>query len=1119
MPHVATRKLSISLLLVPILIHFLSKGRHVDSLAEPTPVLPNESEEHALLCLRSQLSDPSGALASWRNNTSRKFCEWYGVTCSARHASRVIALDLESLNISGQIFPCIADLNFLTRIHMPNNQLNGHISPEIGRLTRLRYLNLSMNSLSGELPETMSSCSRLQIVDLVSNSLEGEIPPSLAQCSALQKIILGNNNFYGNIPSQFGLLPNLTALFIPGNKLTGIIPTLLGSSKSLKWVNLQNNSLTGRIPPDMFNSTSLIYIDLSHNELSGSIPPFSQTFSPLQYLSLTTNNLSGEIPTSIGNLSSLNVLQMAQNNLEGSIPESLGRIGSLQEIDLTYNDLSGLVPSAIYTITSLSYLGIGANQFVGRIPIDIGYTLPRLTHLILEGNRFEGSIPISLANVSSLEVLDLRSNAFTGLIPSFGPLRNLINLDLGANRLESGDWTFLSSLTNCTKLEKLCLDRNNLQGIIPTSVANLSKSLEKLILIENQLTGGIPSGIGELTSLTALQMDKNLISGHIPDSLRNLQNLSILSLSRNKLSGEIPLSLGKLEQLTNLYLEENSLIGHIPASLASCKNLLRLNLSCNDFSGSIPKELFSITTLSEGLDLSHNHLTGCIPMEVGRLINLNSLSMSNNQLSGQIPSTLGECVLLDSLHLEENFLNGSIPRSFTRLRGINKMDLSQNNLSGQIPEFFRSFSSLQILNLSFNDLEGPVPQGGVFANSSAMFIKGNKKLCANSPMLQVPLCIASAPKRKKTSYIPAVVFPLTAMAVVAMACLAVTILKKEKEAKQPNNQSFKQFKIFSYDDIFQATDGFSSANLVGSGRFGLVYRGQFDFEENPVAIKVLKLDQFGASNNFRAECEALRYIRHRNLIRVISLCSTFDTTRNEFKALILEYMANGNLENWIRPKGYEQSTKEPLSLRSRITVAVDIASALDYLHNRCTPPVVHCDLKPSNVLLDDQMVACLSDFGLAKFLSCDSSEGLNDLSRNAGPKGSVGYIAPEYGMGCKLSCEGDVYSYGIILLQMVTGKNPTDDLFKDGLDLHNFVESSIPHNIGEIVEPSLTKYHKSEEAEQAMVGMQTCVLQLAKLGVKCSKISPKDRPTMEDVYAEITAIKEELFALYNYGSR
>ncbi|CAD6252650.1 unnamed protein product [Miscanthus lutarioriparius] len=1064
-----------------------------------------------------KLLDPSGALASWRDE-SRVFCKWHGVTCGSRQqASRVIALDLESKNIAGCIFPCVANLSFLERIHMPNNQLDGQISPDIGRLTQLRYFNLSMNSLRGEIPEAISSCSRLETIDLDSNSLQGEIPPSLAGCSSLQTVILGYNNLQGSIPPQLGLLPNLFTLFLPSNNITGSIPEYLGQSKNLTWVNLQNNSLTGGIPSALFNNTSLSYIDLSHNALSGSVPPFSQASSlALNYLSLYENHLSGEIPSSLGNLSSLAFLLLSRNSLGGRIPESLGKLKTLQALDLSYNNLSGTVAPALYNI-SLTFLGLGANQLVGTIPTSIGNTLTSITDLILEGSRFEGPIPASLANATNLQYLDLRSNAFTGVIPSLGSLTLLSYLDLGANRLEAGDWSFMSSLVNCTQLKNLWLDRNNLQGIISTYITNIPKSLEIMVLKENQFTGSIPSEIGKFTNLTVIQLDSNFLSGEIPDTLGNLQNMSILTISKNQLSGEIPRSIGKLEQLTELLFEENNLTGPIPSSLEDCKQLTTLNLSSNSLYGGIPRELFSISTLSVGLDLSNNKLTGDIPFEIGRLINLNSLTLSNNRLSGEIPSTLGQCLLLESLHLEANNLQGSIPDSFINLKGITVMDLSQNNLSGKIPEFFESLSSLQILNLSFNDLEGPVPGGGIFAKPNDVYIQGNNRLCATSPDLQVPQCLTSRPQRKKHAYILAVLVSLASVAAVTMACVAVIILKRRK-GKQLTNQPLKKLKNFSYGDLFKATDGFSPNSLVGSGRFGLVYKGQFMVEECAVAIKVFRLDQFGAPSNFLSECEALRNIRHRNLIRVISVCSTFDPTGNEFKALILEYMVNGNLEIWLHQKEYTKSTKRPLSLGTRIAIAVDISAALDYLHNRCTPPLVHRDLKPSNVLLNDEMVASLCDFGLAKFLSVDFSTGFNNSSSAVGPRGSIGYIAPEYGVGCKISVEGDIYSYGIILLEIITGRRPTDDMFKDGVNIRNFVESSLPLNIHNILEPNLTGYHEGEAGGQEIVEMQHCAMQLANLGLKCSEMSPKDRPRTEKVYAETLAIKEEFSTLCSLGS-
>lgn len=192
-------------------------------------------------------------------------------------------------------------------------------------------------------------------------------------------------------------------------------------------------------------------------------------------------------------------------------------------------------------------------------------------------------------------------------------------------------------------------------------------------------------------------------------------------------------------------------------------------------------------------------------------------------------------------------------------------------------------------------------------------------------MLQLPLC-ESPTKRKKIFYILAILVPVSTVVLICLECVMVILLKKRYKATRTINQSLKQFKSFSYHDLFKATNGFSSTNIIGSGRFGFIYRSCLDFVVCTIVIKVFRLDQFGAPNYFIAECEALRNIRHRNLVRVISLCSTFDPAKNEFKALILEHMANGNLESWLHPKPYEQIAKEPLSLATRISLAVDIAA-------------------------------------------------------------------------------------------------------------------------------------------------------------------------------------------------
>ncbi|XP_021319816.1 putative receptor-like protein kinase At3g47110 isoform X3 [Sorghum bicolor] len=223
---------------------------------------------------------------------------------------------------------------------------------------------------------------------------------------------------------------------------------------------------------------------------------------------------------------------------------------------------------------------------------------------------------------------------------------------------------------------------------------------------------------------------------------------------------------------------------------------------------------------------------------------------------------------------------------------------------------------------------------------------------------------------------------------------------------------------------------------------------------------------------------------------------------HEFKALIFKFMVNGSLETWLHSEHYSGLPERVLSLGQRIHIAADVASALDYVHNQVSPPLVHCDLKPSNILLDKDMTARLSDFGSAKFLF----PGLSVPKSLAEVGGTIGYMAPEYAMGSEIATEGDVYSFGVLLLEIVTGKHPTDDLFVDGLNLHNFAESMFPDRLAEIIDP-----HMAHEESQPCteVWMQSCIVPLVALGLSCSMESPKDRPRMQDVCAKLFAIEDD----------
>ncbi|XP_012442269.2 probable LRR receptor-like serine/threonine-protein kinase At3g47570 [Gossypium raimondii] len=252
----------------------------------------------------------------------------------------------------------------------------------------------------------------------------------------------------------------------------------------------------------------------------------------------------------------------------------------------------------------------------------------------------------------------------------------------------------------------------------------------------------------------------------------------------------------------------------------------------------------------------------------------------------------------------------------------------------------------------------------------------------------------------------------------------------------------------SYKQLLECTHGFASANLIGTGSFGSVYKGVLYQHEKPLAVKVLNLRNHGAARSFIAECEALRKIRHRNLLKIITSCSSIDYQGNEFKALVFEFMPNGSLESWLHEQ-HDQSRY--LNFAQRLDIAIDMANAIDYLHHGCETMVVHCDLKPSNVLLDDDMVAHVADFGMAKLLSTVTSNIGSDQTSSSVIKGTIGYVAPEYGMSGSVSPEGDIYSYGIMLLEMITGRRPTCDLFHDGLSLHNFCKMALQEGLKEIL--------------------------------------------------------------------
>ncbi|KAL2496804.1 putative LRR receptor-like serine/threonine-protein kinase [Forsythia ovata] len=807
----------------------------------------------------------------------------------------------------------------------------------------------------------------------------------------------------------------------------------------------------------------------------------------------TFTSHASTIPYSIGSLSNLGILNIGNNSFHGHIPRDLGQLSSLTVLSLYLNELNGEIPESIYNLSKLIFFKLANNRISGNLPSSMGNVLPDLELVPLHNNQFSGEIPISISNLSQLQKLSLNTNLFTGRVPTnLGTLQKLEILDIYDNHLTNDpsmlELDFLISLRNCSKLKTIRIGKNSFDGRLPKSLAlggNLSQSLETLEASSCGIKGIIPNEIANLSNLMWLEIGGNDLEGEIPGALSRLNKLQKLIINNSKLKGSIPVILCDLGRLFELNLENNQLSQQLPRCLGNISSLRRIYLGHNELTSVELSALWRNKNL-QIVDLSYNNLNGSLGSEIGSVQGMQVLNLSGNQFSGDIPNTIGRLEHLEKLIFSSNNLHGYIPESFSELVELQYLDLSHNNLSGAIPKSLEKLPNLVYFNVSFNRLSGEIPNEGLFKNLTADSFIGNKELCGASRFKVMQCKARSSSKTRAWKYIlPSIAF------IICLAIIVVWLMRHRNRNTTLTSQSSSlvTVKRISYYDILKSTNNFDDENLIGRGSMGKVYKGTFS-DGMIAAIKVFNLDLESANHSFDTECNILCNIRHRNLVKVISSCSNLD-----LKALVLDYMSKGNFSSWLYSSDY------CLNMDQRLEIMIDLASALEYLHHGHPFPVVHCDLKPSNILLDEDMVAHVADFGISKLLTQD------EIILHTKTLGTIGYMAPEYGSTGMISTMADVYSYGILLMETFTKKKPTDDIFAGELNLRSWLFELYPDAIVQVMDVDIV-----DGVEENIKAKESCFRSIMGLALECTADLPERRLNMENVLMRLKKIKIEFLS-------
>ncbi|XWS72505.1 hypothetical protein CRYUN_Cryun02cG0045600 [Craigia yunnanensis] len=893
-------------------------------------------------------------------------------------------------------------------------------------------VHLRDKNIRVRIPPTICDLTNLTFLELASNYIPGEFP-TLYNCSKLQILDLSQNYFVGPIPDVIDRLSTLFYLDISGNNFSGNIPPSIGRLSELQTLYIHQNQFNGTFPKEIGDLSNLENLGMAYNE-----------FVPMN------------IPQEFGQLRKLRYLWMKQTNLIGEIPESFNNLSSLEHLDLSINNLEGPIPIKLFSFKNLTLVYLFKNHLSGEIPKTIDALT--LVEIDLSMNNLEGSIPEGFGKLQYLGFLNLLSNQLTGELPtSIGLLPALKDFRVFDNKLTG---VLPPKFGLHSKLEAFEVSQNQFSGQLPENLCN-GGVLQGLVAHTNNLSGQVPKSLGSCPTLRTFQLHNNRFSGEIPQGIWTTFNLSTLMLSNNSFWGKLPSELAW--NMSRVEISDNKFSGEIPTRIASWSNLVVFKASNNFFKGKIPKEITNLSHLTN-LFLDGNDFSGELPSEIISWRSLVTLDVSNNKLSGEIPAAIGSLSDLLNLDLSENQISGEIPPEIGNLR-LTSLNLSSNQLVGRIPN--------QLDNLAYESS---------FLN--------NADLCADDPILKLPDCYSKLrePKKMSSKYLAMI---LALAIIVSLVILLLTLFLVRDYRRKKRRQYVATWKLTSFQRLdfsegnilFNLTDN----NIVGSGGSGKVYRIVINHSGESVAVKKIwntkKLDH-KLEKEFLAEVEILGNIRHSNIVKLLCCISSEDS-----KLLVYEYMENQSLDKWLHGQkrrsmsGMSSVYRAALDWPTRLQIAVGAAQGLCYMHHECPTPIIHRDVKSSNILLDSKFKARIADFGLAKMLTRHASS--HTMSAVAG---SFGYLAPEYAYTTKVNAKVDVYSFGVVLLELVTGKEANSADENTSLVEWAWQHFSEDKPMVEIIDPEVQEPSYLEEMKMVY-----------KVGIVCTRASPSTRPSMKEV--------------------